>query len=587
MKSFLVLGISLVTSYSMAQIPAAPATPLDPTVACLQSACGAENPLPHPFEKSKESEAWTKAMIQKTMKKPLEQYMGRIIHRSMILDGAYRSLLTNKDPITLSAEQTAFAQSMRYGSRLGEFAGAIEMDAQGKYILNKEKLKAQLKTASEDELNALVSLSETVNVSIGMSRLASLSFDAYAKAIYPVFTLSQTETYEAVLLGNMRARIVRLVPLFATMHPDSIVVAKALKGEPLSEAEQKFFLDQIRNRYVIDALLAPAVQSAFAKLTISSEELLNEAQFDYLSTESAGAFRTPTTIKKFLNDGIKDCADKLAYSYAALPNRLQIKDFNAMYDEVKNKARQMVEEKIKASVPDSFKLNVILPPARETMIAKWQADLTAAIRDSESSIGQLKKINLKEAENRKSVLMVLALFKSDKMFSDVLSFCEAAKPPYLNDFALPDTAAVNLSWPTIVHPQYGLSIVAHEIGHVVSRTFPLAVLQEKLCLNGKKGVAQFAEEDFADLFAAEIYNRTGGKVKAATLGNLGCALSGRDAQGWMKGEIKNPLTGDSHSSGFYRLLAFGAMTKKTTPECAKYLVTTGEKRFDAYCGWQK
>lgn len=558
--------------------------PANETLSCVESLCGAQNPLSHPFEISKATEKWTNAMIKGNMQKPLQDYMGRIIHRALIADKVYKSILQKK--IELQPEQAAFIQTFRYAKRINSYLPAIERGTYYGYSFNTAKLKEILPQATEDEINAITLLADVITLNVRIGRLMEMSYESMMNAIQPGKSVRDGQIAEAynILLADEKLR--RLMPLDASIKSDQLVLTKALKGDTLSAAEQLVMKDSIKSRFSIEALLDDSLQKAFGKIPLNMDLAMSEAGTAYAQSETAKALATPTSVKGFLQQGVEACSTKLAYAYAALPRQAQIDTFKKMLNDVKATARGMMEERTKTSLPNAFNAEIYLPTAREVSISDWKSSLTMAKNSADLSIATLKKLDLSDPRNLQAVAMAFVISAPDKLFSEVLSFCEKVQPPFLSDSAARRTGAINLSWPTIVHPEVGISIIAHEIGHVASYNWSENLKAEKDCLTARQGGTQYLEEDFADLFSAEVFNRSKGKIADVNMAPLGCGLLSRDKNTWALGDLV-AVKGDTHSSNFYRLLSGATMTSRMTPQCGDYLKAKNVTQFDNYCQWQK
>lgn len=558
---------------------------LDSEISCIVSTCGTENPLEHPFVTTPGLSGKTVSMIQATLKKPIENYMGRLIHLAVLQDQAFKTVMRNASNISLTPQQESFLQSLRYLRKFSEFSTALEMTEKG-FSINKEKLKIIFPKSTEDERAAIASLANVIQTSATLDRLSSFTYEEAIRFIEPTLSVIDGQKNQAIQIVSFSGYLTGIVPLYTFVNLVPLTVQKALRGEVLSVAEKKVMLQKITQYYVLVSLSANDVQKAFRKLPLNLTEALQEAQNRYQKSETGMAVQTPKTVKAILQKNVNQCLNKLAYSYAALPSKAQLEAFRNIMAEIGAKARSLVEAKIKTSLQDSFKGEIYFPTAKEDVIAEWSNGLAIGLEESEQTLKTLKTPDLNSPGTLQSFAVMFIGMPKDELFTDVLSYCEKAEPGFLVDHANSATGAITLSWPTIVYPELGASIIAHEIGHTVSANWPQAVMSEKTCLTSVQGTGQYVEEDFADLFAAEIYNQFNGKISDTKLSNLGCALVPRYKGGWTSSTLKNSNSTDSHSSGFYRLIAVGSMTSTQKPECLDYLnknLTT----FTDYCRWQK
>jgi len=552
----------------------------DPSLECIQQTCGVVNPLAHPFDIQPDLAKTTRLMIDIKMKKSIQNYMGRIIHKALIKDKAYKAI--DSKSVKLTTEQSALIQSITYMGRLRELSTTVEV-VNGRYAFNRDKLKSLLINPTNDELDAVSSLAIVFSVAQNLQGFSRFSYDTNLKMLYPGKTTIEAQKAAALSIKEVQDKISKIIILYKELQDHSLVIEKAINSENLSVAEQKIMLSQIELNYFLNTLLSDQIQNSFAKVPLDLEKTLNEKNKKYNESEVALAIKTPQTIKNILQTTVAQCSAKLAYSYAALPTKQQLIKFSEMVSIVQNTAQQMIEQKIKMSLPEAFRSEIALPTAQDFVIDEWQNYLQVGTADSDMNIKKLKAVDLNDPLIMNSFVVNFILEEKKQLFSDVLSFCEKAEPPFLNDAAIPMLNSINLSWPTIRHPEIGLAIVAHEIGHVASSKWPESVKAEKSCLAQIQGTPKYVEEDFADLFSAEIFNRLNGSVTDTKLKNLGCGLQSI----LLPGTLKNQNPSDSHSSGFYRMLAFSKMTRQKISSCDKFIEDNNVQNiFGQYCQWQ-
>ncbi|HRO67808.1 MAG TPA: hypothetical protein PL182_09620, partial [Pseudobdellovibrionaceae bacterium] len=150
---------------------------------------------------------------------------------------------------------------------------------------------------------------------------------------------------------------------------------------------------------------------------------------------------------------------------------------------------------------------------------------------------------------------------------------------------------VSVSWFTLNYPTVGTGVVAHEIGHVVSRILrsqrktPVsgdAFTESLNCVANRNPNQKFpvrlfgfqdttwSEEDWADYFAALVITEME-KTNALSFRtkNLGCSLVMDLGDFYSTKQGIEPAKNDSHSSGLLRLLMTAVDKKEMTPQCQK------------------
>lgn len=558
--------------------------------ACAVSLCGTQNLLSHPFETQPSLSESTLQNIQPILKKNLENYMGRLIRQYAHLDQSIKKL-QNSTALNFTQEQIGFLQAYSYIQRITELWPALEISNQS-YILNKDKLKLILKDSSDAEINAVSNLAPTIIAIYSLQSYENYDFETLMRLIYQTNDIKTAQISETNVIKTSLNQFSKIIPIYYLFYqPDDLILKKAASGAALTTAEKKYFVQLSLFAKSINLLAQDNVISTFAKLPIKIDEFKQKLLQNYPQTALGKTFQTPTSIKNTFEPEVTKCLNKMAYSYAALPTLQQIQNFQSLYQEVTKEAQVLAQEKASASIPNLFQLEVILPETKDEAINSWKTNLDLLTKRYDQSYQQIKNSVDNEQQKDAYTLILLSLFKNKKgLFDESDSFCDRSTPAYLNDAAIPSLNSINLSWPTIVHPEIGLGIVAHELGHIASARlgdYPLRL--EKSCLVNKTKTDLYLEEDFADLFSSEIYNRFGGKIQNTQLAVMGCGLLEINPTSGLYQNLNttNINANDPHSSGFYRLLAIASMTNRLTDTCKSRLDQMQETRFKTYCSWKK
>lgn len=557
-----------------------------PSVACIKSLCGEENPFGHPFENNKKLENSTRAIVDKELKKALEKYMGRLIHKALIQDNFFQQMIAQKEKLTLTPEMSALLQSFRYANKINEIWKAFDANSNGGgYVLNRGKLKAMMPNLNENEIDAISSLNKMISFALAYGSLFDKPLEVVLKIVNPELPLIEAQKIKANFIMMAQERVHAVSPLTKYSNPVSVVVQRAASGAALSENEKVIFKRYLLNSYIIFHVLEPEVQEKFAKLPLDISQALIEFQKTYRESKKYKAVHNPKSIRQIFQDSVNSCSGRLAYAYAALPTEKQKTSFKAKFEKIRLTAQQVMEEKTKSSLSDAFKIEFLLPGSREPFLADMKRSFQVSTSTYDAAIRELKKKDLTDPSVLSSIFATSMVFTDVDLFEEALEFCDQAKPPKLSDAALSQLKMINLSWPTLMHPEFGIGIVAHELGHVASGNWNTYLQNEKSCLMKKQGLEKYIEEDFADLFATEVIRRMNYKINGEAVGNFACALHGRTDTGWEVGDLKNSNAVDTHASTFYRLLAVASRSTGLTNQCLYNLKSQNETRFENYCEW--
>lgn len=223
-----------------------------------------------------------------------------------------------------------------------------------------------------------------------------------------------------------------------------------------------------------------------------------------------------------------------------------------------------------------------------TLIRRFEEDIAAFQRTTETRSNPTLRTNLS---------LFGLMMKNDKFdndgnkedtFDSTKEICKAYASRTLSDHIYTAHGASYLSWLTLKFPEYGIGIIAHEMGHYVSRILSnmgseakgkfylglseeVPVWEQRRCVNDlhvasikveAEGIK--TEEDWADYFGAKI-------SKSLLNGrdwikNFGCALNEEQDASYVTSQQD---TDDSHSNDFFRtILIEKAMRGRLPSVCA-------------------
>lgn len=558
------------------------------SISCIESMCGKANPFAHPFEENLELNTKTLTLLKSELQveKPIKNYMGRLIHKTLISDKIYKYLLSQPNNFEVSAKAKSFILTFAYTRKISELTSAVIATADG-FAFNQEALQKLLPDASSDEIAAIMSLSSLFSATKRFRGLETKPLEMLLKFLHPNKTLLEAQIIEANQILNSQKKIWSYMPKLSFLGEVDAIVQKASRGETLNYIEKKHFKEEMTNAASLEAIMAEDIQQKFSVLPLDISKILNGFKTKYESSQQYNLVKNPQTSKALLQENVGLCLTKLSYAYSALPNNQQLQNFKSMAGSILTTAKHMLEEKYKSSITeDNLGIEIAYPESRENMIADFNRGLKILTAESDQNFKLMKSFTFEDTQNLESFLVLASVFEDANVFSDLQTYCDRANAPYLDDAALSRLKILNLSWPTIQHPELGVGILAHEVGHIVSYHFGAS---EKGCLLAKQNYSvQYTEEDFADLFSAEVLSRLNYTIGSTKLGNLSCALLPYDQKyGWLAGTLTNSNSTDTHSSSFYRLLAFGTMTTGLTPQCTDHLKALNQNPFVNYCKWGK
>ncbi len=195
--------------------------------------------------------------------------------------------------------------------------------------------------------------------------------------------------------------------------------------------------------------------------------------------------------------------------------------------------------------------NLYFPRDRNSMNIVWLKNLAHLKTWSDNQV-----VNLKTYDD--ATILTYAII-TGLTYREDRSLCADLVDTNISDSAAQLGTAVNVSWFSVMQPEYGVSILAHELAHLSSYESK-TIENTKACLAKQQGSTKYIAEDYADLIAAKVnlklQNTIGFKQK-----NLGCFLASADSEV----SLRNLNLSDVHSSGLYRALQIALNRNEQIP----------------------
>lgn len=577
--SLIVGAFFLIKSESLEAAPTIP----ELTKACFESTCGTDYILKHPFETSSEAHLKSYQLIEKELRRPMQLLMGRMIHQAVVTDGIYKKLANLKIQ-AVEGEAKGLLLAITYLQDLTKLSSALVTDAAGDSSFDREKLKNLPEKLSDLEIDAILSLKPVINIVIKiLPKIQQLSYEQLVRVLHPGLTLQKAHLKVAQDMIDYYQRLAKILPASDFFMKYDVVLARAAQGMNLSESEMQYLKSRISTRILMDAILNSNIMSEFKNIPWDINQEMSEKYKAYLASAVGKAIKTPNSLRQILRNSVAECSGDLAYAYAAFPSLQKQDQFKAIINVLKLTSQQMMEEKTKSSLQGQFNFDVILPPAQEHVILQWKNFLQQASRETEKKIQALQVMDAYNSQVQASAYLMIMNVNS-QFFEGLTNFCKQTKPEFLNDAALIIDNSIHLSWTTVAHPEVGTAIVAHEIGHVIQKKWPQSIVKENACLEAKQGNSNYVNEDFADLFSAELLRRHKNQIGKLAIKNIGCGLVSPHGD---RSQLLfvNESAKDPHSSALYRLFATASVQNNINPQCSKLLQASKEIRFDSYCRW--
>ena len=283
------------------------------------------------------------------------------------------------------------------------------------------------------------------------------------------------------------------------------------------------------------------------------------------------------------------CRSHFIRYYTAQPTEDQIKKFGSVIARSKSAVLKalgelgfdadtmtVLEETVKRA-------EFSLPLARSAAVQK-QIELARKAAENGA-----RSLEFQKNASDTTLALLIAFYEVDPKREEQLSksYCEHYFPESHSDAAYTMYGRIVSSWQSVRFPRTGITVVAHELGHLVSAAlakrktgaaYPKyqALRQCTARQHGADQGPDRREEDFADLIAGRALHhlRAGG----LDLPNVFCDIMGKDDARWGTStglSLTYPADHQgSHSTAFYRLLQFQSNSEASVPSTCKEILSS-------------
>lgn len=497
-----------------------------------------------------------------------------------------RSSLPSISNLTLSKHETAIMNMLWTMENFSVAAKALStsvdpMTLERKAKWDDERLKKELKsTLNENDYEYIKPLFLNLMASeeIQLSRLISEAPIPIALQLaYPNQTLEESRQK---LVESIRTAVDGLKKAFPGLtFPELPSLELFAAGKDLDP-------DMVNN-------LTTAITFTYIyRITIQEPEIFNERPVSpktftekYLNNEALSSVEASLQSSKlpvWRAGALAKCRANIINTYRTSPTPDDLKKAEAAVSTAREHALAVVAQELllpedqQVMVKDRItKLSFKFPLSRDQILNSHLRRAKNELRRSENYLVELEKA---EASN-----LLISVYSNIINNGFVLTekplyeTCEDYAPGGLTDHVITGFGHVGISWQSVRFLDLGLSVIAHEFGHVIS-----AVLRKessldslKRCLNSLHGNDQEInkdEEDFADWIAARVARRVR-STGSVDVGNIGCILMDHNSTRWgtdagltlrYPREV-NQVSKDVHSTNFYRLLNFQTQSESQMP----------------------
>lgn len=396
-----------------------------------------------------------------------------------------------------------------------------------------------------------------------------------------------------VVAENLLAEIGPIV----SAHVDIALLRKLETGVKASSYEGFAAMNSLAQAYRLQSMVNPAVRKLTDQIKMSYAEAVTFLDWNNRLKKTKELYASAKDLQTQKEQVILSCEKAIAGALAAAPSDLRQRKTDELLEMVKAASIE--------TAPLYFSGSTLVK-VRETVNKTKFSKPLSRVESRSLALGTLqysvarakayKKALAAEPANKRGKSLawrslIESRMSSENVYVDVQQACNRIKPQLFVDAAAPWLNEVVSGWQTNMFPEIGLGILAHELGHVISGAVnqikPLEKVGydevRKCAMEGHaklgdstipSNFAQYAEEDWADAFAARvILNLT---KSWPYLGNYSCSLVHvTDEISDLK--LQEPGGLGTHSTSFLRALQTQAQLGLSLPDSCLRELTNVEK----------
>lgn len=381
---------------------------------------------------------------------------------------------------------------------------------------------------------------------------------------------------------------------------------KAIAMEELSDAEEKMIVSILRLRLSMNTMINPATTLAALQIPMTFAEAMKLANWQAESAKVRGYLASPENIKAEKDKVFSACTISITKFMAAAPSDLQQHKSLELLARVKEASKQAARKyfngdaltRALATIDKTQFTKPLSSVAVEKMISERFERIVGQVSNYAAHI---EKVKNGEAEWQSLALVTLmnGVGEEGNLFGDTIRGCKELEPKAISDASYSNLDTITMSWQSVMSPEMGAGVIAHELGHAISavvgklpegnetykntRSCVISRHQDLLPADKKTvSVHHYQEEDWADEFAATVItelNRVWPYSK-----NFACILLSIKDQKYTDLSLQNIEGQDVHSTSFLRALVSHANKSALPASCIKVLDQNAQQAIQRSCG---
>jgi|GEM_PF-6579679 hypothetical protein len=385
------------------------------------------------------------------------------------------------------------------------------------------------------------------------------------KVLYPGIAIKEALKSEAEDILQLRESFKELFG-FDFMSFDLETIEKAQRGEELSTLDINYVLNRgFLLRYM--NFLAFGAGKEVAQDLILTDDMMMKL---YEKSTLKRIAHTPSTVE----EQSKYCEGRFYQGLNLYPDDAHVKRFKALEPKIIKAVSELIPNNDKAQQALK-KVKISYPTTVDGLVGDWAKGLVAGNTDELEQAASMKKLD--PASIKTMILIKAATMKRES------SVCDSLISTEIGDMNLRGTSELKISWFSVRIPEYGVSVLAHELAHIVfdsSNTMDSlkSCVKDRQASPFKKSADLSTlnqSEDFADNIAAKVTAKMRDQVDVK-LANYGCFFASAENNDTRK--LINPKNYDVHSSGLFRAISLAIESGEKIPASCEQLAHSEESK---------
>lgn len=504
---------------------------------------------------------------------------------------------TMENPLT-----EEFIQLMRVQRRMTESAYGNEMR------MLRERLGAEDRNYLEDMVRWLARSNAYREYGI----LSQVSFDDYLRINYHGLPLNEAAAQDAKQLLALDAQLTKVSSDLGFIRTTLRQTLEKMVAQQEVEMSGDVKEGMVSTRFYVmataAALFDPESRPRFLKRPVVPQPAELSTRFQSTATTMRDYLNDRVFSKKWEQEAIDRCSEIFIRSRSSAPSALALRQADKNIAAVKLAALALSSAEFSNSaegietaklVNSAIERTVFrLPLASHRILPQFKRSLSGLIDSTKTDFENDR--GWKPISRFRADIALIQPVEETVLVRPLLGHCQSLAPPdEIIDHAVTTVGSITLSWLSVTYPRFGISIMAHELGHVISaitRSAPerLFYQQTLQCvadrhkipgLSPKNYEFQYMEEDFADNYSGRVLRQM--SLSETELPNKACLFLAQtgDVYGSQAEPLSlaNPEASDNHSSGLFRIMQVARDQGELPKSCNQVLKVWGQADFPA-CG---